>query len=111
MLHTLIFLHLPKAAGTSFKFALQELLPPGALLYEVGGAPNHEVVRALMAMGANERARFKAGMAHVPYGLHVPFPEAKYVTMLREPVARILSTYYFAKAGPNSNSAKRLPPE
>jgi sulfotransferase famil protein len=98
MLHTLIFLHLPKTAGTSFKFALQELLPPGALLYEVGGAPNHEVVRALMAMDASQRAQFKAIMAHVPYGLHVLFPEAKYVTMLREPVARILSTYYFAKS-------------
>lgn len=108
MLHTLIFLHLPKAAGTSFKFALQELLPPGSLLYEVGGAPNHEVVRALMAMDANERARFKAIMAHVPYGLHVLFPEAKYVTMLREPVARILSTYYFAKSRTEFEYSKKI---
>ena len=108
MLHTLIFLHLPKAAGTSFKFALKELLPPGALLYEVGGAPNHEVVRALMAMDANERARFKAVMAHVPYGLHVLFPEAKYVTMLREPVARILSTYYFAKSRTEFEFSKKI---
>lgn len=108
MLHTLIFLHLPKTGGTSFKFALQELLPPGALIYEVGGAPNHEVVRALMAMDATRRAQLKAVMAHVPYGLHTLFPGAKYVTMLREPIARVLSTYYFAKSRTEFEFSKKI---
>jgi hypothetical protein len=108
MLHPLIFLHLPKAAGTSFKFALQELLPPGTLMYAVNGDPNREVVRALMAMDPKQRAELKAIMAHVPYGLHTLFPRAKYVTILREPIARVLSTYYFAKSRTEFDFSRKI---
>jgi hypothetical protein len=105
---TLIFLHIPKAAGTSFKFALQELLPPETLIYAVNGDPNIVVVRALMAMDPQQRAKLKAIMAHVPYGLHTLFPGARYVTLLREPVARILSTYYFLKSRTEFEFSKKI---
>jgi hypothetical protein len=108
MLHPLIFLHLPKAAGTSFKLALRELLPLGTLISEVNGSPDLEVVRALTTMDPQQRAKLRAVMAHVPYGLHTLLPKAKYVTVLREPISRLLSTYYFAKSRSEFEFSKKI---
>jgi hypothetical protein len=97
-LRAVLFLHIPKTAGTSFKLALRDCLPAGRLMFDVNGAPNHEVVESLFAMAPERRARLKVIGAHVPYGLHELFPGAGYVTLLREPIERVLSTYYFAKS-------------
>ena len=108
MLDPLIFLHLPKTAGTSFKFILHEVLPPGTVLSEVNSDPNLGVVRALMAMGPGQRRNLKAVAAHVPYVLHTLLPRANYATTLREPVARVLSTFYFAKSRTEFEFSKKI---
>jgi hypothetical protein len=106
---TLIFLHLPKAAGTSFKAALLEMLPLGSVISDhPSGAPVHQVVRAVMAMAPEQRSGLRAVLAHVPYGLHTLFGEAQYVTILREPVARVLSNYYYAKSRTDFDIGKKI---
>jgi hypothetical protein len=99
---TLIFLHLPKTAGTSFKSALLA----ETLVSDFPGI--HEVVRRVMAMDPKQRDKLRAVIAHQSYGLHTLFREARYVTILREPIARLLSNYYFAKSRPELEIAGKI---
>ncbi len=47
-------------------------------------------------MPEERRRRFQVVRGHLYYGLHEYLPQgATYITMLREPVARFLSSYYF----------------
>jgi hypothetical protein len=50
-----------------------------------------------MRNSRQQRRLLRAILAHVPYGLHNLFDAARYATILREPVARILSNYCYAK--------------
>ncbi|MCC6661308.1 MAG: sulfotransferase family 2 domain-containing protein [Phycisphaerales bacterium] len=95
---TLIFLHLPKAAGTT----LQDIVVrqyPGAQGYRFTGAPQR--LDDFKAMPEPARAGFDFLSGHVHFGIHrwVPGPST-YMTMLRDPVDRIISHYYFVLEHP-----------
>jgi Sulfotransferase family len=87
----LFFTHIPKTAGTSFKLGL--ILPnvaPEKIL-------QFEGVRALLREG---RKPFDFLDGHYPYGIHwfgAGSTPVMYVTILREPVDRAISQYYFIK--------------
>lgn len=89
-----IFTHIPKTAGgTMYKllnniFELDEIL-----LCFFKGDEN------LPGMSAREKNKLKLLRGHVPYGLHQHFPDrnTRYFTMLREPIDRIISLYYYVK--------------
>ncbi len=95
----LIFLHIPKAAGST----MQEIVVrhyKGGKGYRFTGAP--ERFRAFAAMPEAERASYDVMTGHVPFGVHrhVPGPSV-YMTMLRDPVERIVSHYYFVLSKPD----------
>lgn len=53
------------------------------------------------ALPVEERAKYDIVHGHVHYGIHWWLPDpAMYATMLRDPVERIISHYYFVKASP-----------
>jgi hypothetical protein len=90
---TLIFLHIPKAAGTT----LQDIVIrqyPGGRGYRFTGAPAR--LQEFRAMPEAERAEIDVLTGHVHFGIHrwVPGPST-YMTMLRDPVDRVVSHYYF----------------
>lgn len=95
----LIFLHVPKAAGTT----LQEIIVrqyPGGKGFRFTGAPERE--REFLAMSDAERAAYDVLTGHVAYGIHRHVPGSPvYVTMLRDPVERIISHYYFVLRKPD----------
>lgn len=95
----LIFLHVPKAAGST----MQEIVVrhyKGGKGYRFTGAP--ERLRAFAEMPEAERASYDVMTGHVPFGVHrhVPGP-CTYMTMLRDPVDRIVSHYYFVLSRPD----------
>ena len=116
----LLFVHIPKAAGTTMKGYLfaqcrsgpapGHTQPPEAqlseALYREGvyyapfgffrteGAPAPDYARPVL-----EDPSLRAVLGHISYGIHelVPRP-ARYVTMLRHPVERVLSLYSFLRS-------------
>jgi hypothetical protein len=99
----LIHLHIAKTGGTSLSgmvkhgFGSNEIFEwtrHGVELYTGLGVVPHECCeRYLRSFGLN-RIRYISG--HVPFGVHrVLDRPAKYITVLRHPVERVISLFYF----------------
>jgi hypothetical protein len=93
----LIFLHLPKTAGSTLAEILERQYTPRGIvrLYESSA---DEVVASLPPSGF---AHANAIMGHFRYGVHryVPGPTT-YLTVLREPIDRVISHYYYVRNDP-----------
>jgi len=86
----LIFLHLPKTAGQSFRTLLERRFGAERVVY-VNTLEERDRLLAEYAPG-----RFAAAVGHMPYGLHTCLAEpCTYFTVLREPVDRYLSHFYY----------------
>jgi hypothetical protein len=93
-----VFVHIPKAAGTSFERVLLDALP-GAATLRFTGSPREwiEFVNADQAW----RDSFDVLSGHAHFGVqdHLSRP-AILVTIVRDPVERIVSLYAFARQEP-----------
>ena len=93
---TLLFLHVPKTAGSALRAALAQVYRPSEqlFLYEgQGPAPSiHIEDFAGLPEAQRQRLRFIAG--HFHYGLHADVPRpSRYLTIIRDPIDRIASHY------------------
>lgn len=103
----LVFLHIPKAAGTTLHTILESHYPRAAhhSIFE-------EPERFLREFGARpESARKKIRLlkGHFPYGAHRHLVgESTYITLLRNPVERVVSHYYYVKRTPRHYLYQRV---
>lgn len=93
-----IFLHLPKTAGTTlnrlieWEYSLSEMYSVDPVLFEWSAAH----LRKLPARRLRRTRMFKG---HMTFGLHEILPQpATYITVLRDPVERVLSAFYFMRS-------------
>jgi Domain of unknown function (DUF4118)/Sulfotransferase family len=108
---TVLFMHIPKTAGTAFREAIvgnykQSQVaylypdPPGFLGCDLGLLP------------LEQRARFRLLVGHFHYGLHHFLPQqTTYVTIVRHPVQRVISHFRYLiepQKGPGSASPSLL---
>jgi hypothetical protein len=94
----LIYIHLPKAGGTTLISALITRYRAGRG-FRFTGLPQE--TEAFKALPERVRAQYDVLHGHVHFGIHKWLPDpATYATMLRDPVERIISYYYFVKTSP-----------
>jgi len=94
---TLLFLHIPKAAGTTLHHVLERRYSRD-VSYRIDGFRVGQSLRALRDLPEEERLALRVVHGHMPYGIHRDIPRAcTYVTILRDPVERALSHYYFVR--------------
>ena len=91
-----IFLHIPKAGGTTLYSVLERQYGAAEILtlhdYEIP-----EIQR----LSPEQQKRIKLIRGHFWYGVHRHFQEeCTYITLLRDPVERIISHYFYIKTDP-----------
>ncbi len=94
---TLIFLHIPKTAGTSLRQAMGQAYEPDerVYLYDAPGLEGSMHPREFENLPEERRAQLRFVMGHLSYGTHRLVPhECRYVAVLRDPVDRVMSHYY-----------------
>jgi hypothetical protein len=91
----LIFLHIPKTAGTTLNRIIEWQYSPFEIFtmdpYRIRATPER-----FKRFPEGRRRRLRMVRGHMFYGIHEFLPQgATYITMLRDPVPRALSAYYF----------------
>jgi hypothetical protein len=101
-----IFLHLPKTAGTTLYSLLTSALKPSV---GIDSDNEGETLRRFLALPQHERDMLQLAYGHMPYGLHRFVKQrCHYVVFLRHPVDRVISAYYFVKRMPEHPLHNRL---
>jgi hypothetical protein len=104
----LLFVHVPKTAGSSLYTIFRTILKPPELLKL---HPNGETLVRINALPQRHASRLKVLYGHVDTGLARQIvPLRLCVTLLRDPVDRLVSYYAFAKhmnSGSHSELARR----
>jgi hypothetical protein len=102
----IIFLHLPKAAGSSLRAAFRRKYR-GLQIYELSGNPAQAA--ALTQWPAKKRHEIDLLLGHQHFGMHHWLrPEARYITMLRNPIDRCISHYFFVLRKPEHHLHQRV---
>lgn len=104
--HVLVHLHIPKTGGTSLSSMIKhgfhreevfESINEGEEVYDGLSLVTFECCRErLLARGPEGQRRVRYFSGHLPMGTHALFEgSAKYITVLRHPVERVVSLFHF----------------
>ena len=108
---TIIFIHIPRTAGTSTRTALDSVLAEDERIYTY--AQRSWAVRPdqLSEVDEETRRRAKLVFGHAPFGLHRQMPQrCLYATLVRDPVERVISNFFFYANTLAKRTARGLPP-
>jgi hypothetical protein len=96
----LLFLHLPKTAGTTLNRILEWQYNPLSI-FTIDPYRIRATAERLAQLSESRRRRIRVIRGHFYYGLHDILPQGgTYITILRDPVARLFSSYYFVQRRP-----------
>ena len=114
---TLIFPHNPRTGGTTLSTTIERLFPvravfPGTLAAQTFSRPiqilwgglkdPQQVIDVLEKSLETDKQKIAYLHGHLQFGVHTLLPQAcTYVTMLRNPVERIISLYHFLRRRPD----------
>lgn len=96
---TVIYIHIPKAAGTTLSQVVARQYNPQEIFYiNIELSPSEKrSIHAFRALPDRVKANFHYIWGHIPFGLHMWLAQsATYITMLRNPLDRVVSYYYHA---------------
>jgi hypothetical protein len=93
----LIFLHLPKCAGTTLNRIIEWEYNPRRV-FSIDPIFFLWSYKKLNRWPVERLARMQVFKGHMPFGIHRRLPRpSTYITFLRDPVERVISAYYFAR--------------
>ncbi len=94
---TLIFLHIPKTAGTTLRSILMRQYSDGKVCLIYDGDDNPFIsTEEFNAFTDDKKSSYDAIMGHLTFGLHHMLPKElkyTYAAIIRDPVKRVLSLY------------------
>jgi hypothetical protein len=97
----LIFLHIPKTGGTTLHHILERCYSKDRIC-SFEDLDRHNQIEAFKRLSEEKRGAYRLIQGHFSFGFHRYLPARSfYITLLREPVSRALSFYYYAKSRPD----------
>lgn len=101
----LIFLHIMKAGGTTLNGIINQQYPNPSI-FRVNGINNRNQIQTLSRY---QRKKLKLIRGHFAFGLHYFLDcPATYFTMIRDPVTRFISNYYYQQRRIKDEKLKQL---
>jgi hypothetical protein len=92
---TLLFMHIPKTAGTALRETILNNYRQSEVAYIYPDPPGFPV-RNLRDLPLGQRARFRFVVGHFQYGVHEQIPnDCCYFTIVRNPLSRVYSHYSY----------------
>lgn len=108
---TVLFMHIPKTAGTAFREAIVGNYKASAVAYLYPDPPGF-LPCEFGLLPLEQRARFRLILGHYHYGVHQFLPQkATYFTIVRDPVQRVISHFRYLmepQKGPDGASPSLL---
>ena len=99
--HTLIFIHIPKSAGNSLREILRRQYGYRYSFKVQSDERTKASVDKLRQLPEDRKYRIRLISGHMPFGLHRWLPQpATYITILRNPIERVASEYYYIRRKP-----------
>lgn len=92
---TLIFIHIPKTAGSSLRKIIRKNYRPRELFLVYSRHPDFESRSELQNFTTEDFKKYKIIMGHFFFDKQLfPFQDRRFVTLLRDPVQRAISYYH-----------------
>ena len=102
----IIFFHIGKTGGTTLASILRKNTPPESYFHAnvvehtpslLGLQRMEPIIEAIKNLSERQKQAITIASGHVPFGLHQHMPRAAaYITLLREPVDRFISSIYYS---------------
>lgn len=102
-----IYIHIPKTGGST----LQGIINRQYKKHEIFNVRNDRETKNYIELSTQQKKQIKILKGHMAFGHHKSFPapeNVSYFTMLRDPVKRVISNYYFILERPNHRLYKEL---
>jgi hypothetical protein len=103
----LVFLHVPKTGGQTIESAMTWNFPERERIYL--DILDRRLDEAMNGIPFERRSGARLVWGHIPYGVHLYMPQrCEYFTVLREPIARVMSGYNYIIRTPEHGLHDRL---
>lgn len=94
----LVFEHIPKTAGTTFRRSYLTAALPAAERWILGGGETNARDRErFLSLPAAQRDRIRVVAGHEAESMRPHLPGARFITVVRDPVQRAISSYLHAR--------------
>ena len=95
-----VYIHIPKTGGQTLRKFISNQYRPNQR-YDINLDRTYKEIAALREIPKEDRAYIRFTTGHMPIGIHKLLPTpTRYISMVREPLSRLLSAYNYAYSFP-----------